>query len=370
MARQPSGRPRGRPRKVPVSHGSARRQSVQQATTSTGAAQQLRLKSTAEKLPVRQDERLSDTDESSGVSGMDESDEVAEDSEEGGEEGDNPDKGDETTDKNDDHSDLDDTPQPRSSSAKAKVPKKSGRPRGRGPSMRKWRRLAVEEKELITTEGGLIWHAARPFLSGMRPREATDARNALTQLLHHLEGRLDSTLIPPTQNLPHGARTSTGPPLLGCLTSWRAERGGRIYQDSDDDGEYGDATLVHFENEPPPAGTGVVAPAGFSADIALLEGLLLPEAVEAVSLTRALDEQEEELTRLRETLTRLRASYQNTRQKDDAAVQQMQTFFDDAARKISRAGISAHALHAFDDVALRETARRVQPAPVSAALTT
>lgn len=180
--------------------------------------------------------------------------------------------------------------------------------RVRGNSLQKWRRLAVEEKELIMTEGGLIWHQARPILQGLRQKEQREAIGALKQILERIGPTLDATFVPQTASIPHAYKNvaigngsnsfASGQSLLGSLMSWRMERGDNIYDEENDIASELDRSDRSLANEA----------RGYAADIALLETLLLPEAAEAVSLTKVLDEQAEQLEELRNRLETIKSS--------------------------------------------------------------
>jgi hypothetical protein len=177
--------------------------------------------------------------------------------------------------------------------------------------MKKWRRLAIEEKEAITNEGGLVWRAAQPLLASLETRPRKEASNSIRSVLDSVEERLDKVLMPRTTHMPHASRNlasgsalSSSGSIIGSIMSWQVERGSRILNDEEDEeDEQGEVSLLEM--------------GGFSTDIALLETLLLPEATESVTMSRAVEEQERELETSKARLLELRADREKRQKEKD-----------------------------------------------------
>lgn len=168
--------------------------------------------------------------------------------------------------------------------------------------MKKWRRLAVEEKEAIVNEGGMVWRAARPLLASLSTKQRKEATDTLRSILDSVEMKLDKELVPRTTSMPHATRNLTGAmsssgSILGSVMSWQLERGARIIEDEEEDSD----------DEEKGGQVSVLEMGGFSSDIALLESLLLPEATETVTLNRAVEEQEKQLETTKAQLIELKA---------------------------------------------------------------
>lgn len=194
--------------------------------------------------------------------------------------------------------------------------------------MKRWRRLAVEEKEAITNEGGIVWRTAQPLLLSLPSKAKKDASNHIRDILSNVEVKLDKLLVPRTTSMPHATRNtnlvgglasaSTGS-ITGSIMSWQVESGDRLYN------EEGMEEDLDKRDE-----VALLELGGFSSDIAILEALLLPEATETVSLSRAIEEQERELESSRARLQRLKDDWEsrgNGGEAASAAVSKLQFWF-------------------------------------------
>lgn len=178
--------------------------------------------------------------------------------------------------------------------------------------MKRWRRLAVEEKEALTNEGGIVWRAAQRLMAPLPSKSKKEMAATLTSTLRIVEEKLDSVLVPQTVRMPQLARNSgfgaglapigSSGSIAGSVMSWQVERGDRLFEVAGM-GESGEEELEEQEKNE----VALLELGGFSSDIAVLEALLLPEATETVSMTRALEEQERELASLKEQLSQLKA---------------------------------------------------------------
>ena len=178
--------------------------------------------------------------------------------------------------------------------------------------MKRWRRLAVEEKEALTNEGGIVWRAAQRLMAPLPSKSKREMAATLASTLRVVEEKLDSVLVPQTVRMPQLARNSgfgaglapigSSGSIAGSVMSWQVERGDRLFEEAGM-GESGEEELEEQEKNE----VALLELGGFSSDIAVLEALLLPEATETVSMTRALEEQERELESLKDQLSQLKA---------------------------------------------------------------
>lgn len=178
--------------------------------------------------------------------------------------------------------------------------------------MKKWRRLAIEEKEAIVNEGGIVWRAAQPLMSTLPTKAKKEMTALLTSALRNAEANLNNALVPPTIRMPHASRnvglgaglaSTTSGSIAGSIMSWQVERGERLVEEEGNDEERDEVALLEL--------------GGFSSDIALLESLLLPEASETVSMTRAIEEQERELEVSKEQLVRLKEDRESRKREGE-----------------------------------------------------
>ncbi|CEH14464.1 hypothetical protein CBOM_02309 [Ceraceosorus bombacis] len=158
--------------------------------------------------------------------------------------------------------------------------------------LRRWRRVGNDERDAVTSEAGAIWRVARPILASLPIGQRDAVTQALTRALSRTEEALQKTLVPPTAPLPQGV-VSTTPAGGGSLQAWRNEMS-RYDDITDLAAASGDALDVEQ-----------TLGAERHGDVATLESLLLPEAVETVALTRALDAQTAELQSALPRLKRL-----------------------------------------------------------------
>lgn len=91
--------------------------------------------------------------------------------------------------------------------------------------LRKGRRLSVEERECVTSEGGLIWRTAIPLLNSMPKNIRSMVADSLTRALNRIDGKLESGLVPPLARIPQGttAASATRRDLASSMLSWRLE---------------------------------------------------------------------------------------------------------------------------------------------------
>lgn len=145
--------------------------------------------------------------------------------------------------------------------------------------LRKGRRLSVEERECVTSEGGLIWRTAIPLLNSMPKNIRSMVADSLTRALNRIDGKLESGLVPPLARIPQGttAASATRRDLASSMLSWRLEE---------------EASLLRAEN---PAQPVDVMELGLNGDILELEQMLLPEAEHIVELSKTLTHQSEHL---------------------------------------------------------------------------
>lgn len=100
--------------------------------------------------------------------------------------------------------------------------------------LRKWRRLSVEERECITSEGGLIWRTAIPLLNSMPKNIRSMVADSLTRALNRIDGKLESGLVPPLARIPLGSITGSSSShagrrdLASSMLSWRLEEDGSL----------------------------------------------------------------------------------------------------------------------------------------------
>ncbi|PWN41813.1 hypothetical protein IE81DRAFT_367161 [Ceraceosorus guamensis] len=159
--------------------------------------------------------------------------------------------------------------------------------------LRRWRRVGNDERDAVTSEAGAIWRVARPIIASLPTGQRDAVTQALTRALSRTEEALQKTLVPPTAPLPQGV-ISTTPAGGGSLQAWRNEMS-RYDDITDLAAASGDALDVEQ-----------TLGAERHGDVATLESLLLPEAVETVALTRALDAQTAELQSALPRLKRLK----------------------------------------------------------------
>ncbi|EPQ29830.1 uncharacterized protein PFL1_02503 [Pseudozyma flocculosa PF-1] len=143
----------------------------------------------------------------------------------------------------------------------------------------KWRRLTISEREAVTAEGGIVWSECRDILAQLSKKARGVVADQVTSMLARVERRLETGLVPP---LAKGPATTAGSaaPFVGqtrrdvpsTLLAWRIQREGGDLLDADTDVKL-----------------------GMDAEIAELEAQLLPEAEQAVDLTRAYRDQQKEL---------------------------------------------------------------------------
>ncbi|KAJ9480070.1 hypothetical protein PHBOTO_003833 [Pseudozyma hubeiensis] len=144
--------------------------------------------------------------------------------------------------------------------------------------LRKWRRLSVEERECVTSEGGLIWRTAIPLLNSMPKNIRSMVADSLTRALNRIDGKLETGLVPPLARIPQGNTASvTRRDLASSMLSWRLEEEG---------------SLLRAEN---PEQSVDLMGLGMNADILELEQMLLPEAEHIVELSKTLTHQSEHL---------------------------------------------------------------------------
>lgn len=209
-------------------------------------------------------------------------------------------------DDNDDESDV----------GEADRGKTEGKGRQKGLTLaekRKWRRLAIEEKEALVNEGGMVWKAAKPLMANLPSKHQKEMTTLLRSALRNAEMKLDGVLVPPTIRMPHASRnvgigaglsSATSGSIAGSVMSWQVERGAGLYEEGEAE-DRDEMALLEL--------------GGFSSDIAVLESLLLPEATETVSMTRAIEEQEKELELSKEQLVRLKADRESKKKEGEQA---------------------------------------------------
>ncbi|SOV03688.1 uncharacterized protein UDID_05487 [Ustilago sp. UG-2017a] len=154
--------------------------------------------------------------------------------------------------------------------------------------LRKWRRLSVEERECVTSEGGLIWRTAIPLLNSMPKNIRSMVADSLTRALNRIDGKLESGLVPPLPRIPQGttsslltssAASSARRDLASTMLSWRLEEEG---------------ALLRAENPESSRGIDTMS-LGMNAEIMELEQMLLPEAEQIVELSKTLKHQSDQL---------------------------------------------------------------------------
>ncbi len=96
--------------------------------------------------------------------------------------------------------------------------------------LRKWRRLSVEERECVTSEGGLIWRTAIPLLNSMPKNIRSMVADSLTRALNRIDGKLETGLVPPLARIPQGNITASASrrDLASSMLSWRLEEEGSL----------------------------------------------------------------------------------------------------------------------------------------------
>lgn len=197
---------------------------------------------------------------------------------------------DQSTDQDDDDQALSSEDEVRQRSSSRKKVKRKGWPSGK-ERLRKWRRLSVEERECVTSEGGLIWRTAIPLLNSMPKNIRSMVADSLTRALNRIDGKLESGLVPPLARLPQGnlaAPTATRRDLASSMLSWRLEEEG---------------SLLRAEN---PDQQVDVMGLGMNADITELEQMLLPEAEHIVELSKTLAHQSEHLEQSSSRIAKLK----------------------------------------------------------------
>ncbi|CBQ74022.1 conserved hypothetical protein [Sporisorium reilianum SRZ2] len=151
--------------------------------------------------------------------------------------------------------------------------------------VRKWRRLTIEERECVTSEGGLVWRTAIPLLNSMPKNIRSMVADSLTRALNRIDAKLESALVPPLARLPQGS-TTTRKDLASSMLAWRLEE---------------EASLLRSEAPLP-----TPQPLGLNADISDLEHMLLPEAEHIVQLSKTLANQSEHLDQASAHIARLK----------------------------------------------------------------
>lgn len=156
--------------------------------------------------------------------------------------------------------------------------------------LRKWRRLSVEERECVTSEGGLIWRTAIPLLNSMPKNIRSMVADSLTRALNRIDSKLETGLVPPLARIPQGNITASASrrDLASSMLSWRLEEEG---------------SLLRAENPEQPVD---MMGLGMNGDILELEQMLLPEAEHIVELSKTLTHQSEHLERSTANIARLK----------------------------------------------------------------
>ncbi|UZJ52280.1 hypothetical protein CBS101457_001600 [Exobasidium rhododendri] len=213
-------------------------------------------------------------------------------------------------------------------------PERRSRNRQKGLSQaekKKWRRLAIEEKESLVNEGGLVWKAAQPMMAKLSAKGKKDLSSLLTSALRRAEVKLNETLVPPTVKMPHASRnvglgagmaSASYGSITGSVMSWQVERGDRLGEGEAEDRD--EVALLEL--------------GGFSSDIAVLESLLLPEAMETVSMTQAIDEQERELETSKKQLLLLKADRESRKEEGEEAASELHSRLKRAKLVLDNAG--------------------------------
>ncbi|TKY84682.1 hypothetical protein EX895_006584 [Sporisorium graminicola] len=140
-----------------------------------------------------------------------------------------------SADEDDDEQALSSEDEARQRNSSRKKAKRKGWPSER-ERLRKWRRLSVEERECVTSEGGLIWRTAIPLLNSMPKNIRSMVADSLTRALNRIDAKLESGLVPPLARLPQGsltastaaASTATRRDLASSMLSWRLEEEGSL----------------------------------------------------------------------------------------------------------------------------------------------
>ncbi|ETS61745.1 hypothetical protein PaG_03840 [Moesziomyces aphidis] len=159
--------------------------------------------------------------------------------------------------------------------------------------LRKWRRLSVQERECITSEGGLIWRTAIPLLNSMPKNIRSMVADSLTRALNRIDGKLETGLVPPLARIPLGSATNTSRrDLPSSMLAWRLEEEGSLLR-----AEAGDT---------PEARSIDTMSLGMNAEITELEQMLLPEAEQIVGLSKTLEHQTQQLEQSQADIARLK----------------------------------------------------------------
>ncbi|PWY98374.1 hypothetical protein BCV70DRAFT_202151 [Testicularia cyperi] len=168
--------------------------------------------------------------------------------------------------------------------------------------LRKWRKLSLEERECVTSEGGLIWRTAIPLLNSMPKNVRSMVADSLARALNRIDGKLEAGLVPPLPRVPtaSGARRE----LASSMLSWRLEEEG---------------SLLRAENADLTANIMNPTDLGMNAEIAELEQMLLPEAEQIIELNKTLQHQSDELTRTKSSISKLRKDRKAIKNSDSGA---------------------------------------------------
>lgn len=174
--------------------------------------------------------------------------------------------------------------------------------------LKKWRRVAPEERDAVTGEGGLVWREAQHILNEHSRKDQDVLKLLLQRALSRTDASLTKERIPREPRLPTsvvsaaagGWGAATNAAVAGggesSLVAWKMEEQGDLAGlfDGDDDRE----NKVN----------------GFDGEIADMERVLLPEAEQTAHLFSAREQQDRVITRLRAVRDRLRRELDDTGQ--------------------------------------------------------